>query len=155
MGHTKAIGKTVKPLLLIDPPRRIVKLDFDTAKARGLREAASNQAMPTGAPVSGDGSLSGTSPLVCLQAKDRGSICRRLLIEEEDRQLADLSISHDGEYAIAVCMALDEAPGRYPEPFIDDGTGEPIHEPEWGDHGFGKPSEGAAAKLLRGSCRGV
>lgn len=134
------MGNTVKPLLLIDPPRRIVKMDFVTAKARGLREAALNQAMLTGAPVSGDGSLSGTSPLPRLEAKGKDFICRRLLIKEEDRQLADLSISHDGDYAIAVCMALDEAPDGYPEPVMDDGTGEPIHEPVWGDNGFGKPT---------------
>lgn len=134
------MGNTVKPLLLIDPPRRIVKMDFDTAKARGLREAALNQAMLTGTPVSGGGSLSETLPLPRLEVKVRGFICRRLLIKEEDRQLADLSISHDGDYAIAMCMALDEAPDGCFEPVMDDGTGEPIHEPEWGDNGFGKPT---------------
>lgn len=37
-------------------------------------------------------------------------------------------------------MALDELRGETEEgksePIVDDGTGEPIHEPLWGDKGF-------------------
>lgn len=60
-------------------------------------------------------------------------------MREDERQIAEISISHDGDYAIAVCMALDEAPKDMEEDteFIDDdGSGEPIHEPVWGDVGF-------------------
>ena len=64
---------------------------------------------------------------------------RRRLILDEERQEADLSISHDGDYAIAVCLALDEevdSIGHENKPVLDDGKGEPIHEPEYGDAGF-------------------
>ena len=64
---------------------------------------------------------------------------RRLLILDEERQEADLSISHDGDYAIAVCLALDEemdSVGHEYKPVVDDGNGEPIHEPEYRDTGF-------------------
>lgn len=70
---------------------------------------------------------------------EQRTFIRQARIKEEDRQVAELSISHDGEYAVAVCMALDEpreeTEGKS-EPIIDDGTGEPIHEPVWGDKGF-------------------
>ena len=63
--------------------------------------------------------------------------CR--LIRDEERQEADLSISHDGDYAFAVCLALNEdvdAVGHEYSPIVDDGNGEPIHEPQYGDSGF-------------------
>ena len=64
---------------------------------------------------------------------------RRRLIRDEERQEADLSISHDGEYAFAVCLALNEevdSIGHEDKPVLDDGSGPPIHEPEYGDTGF-------------------
>lgn len=60
-------------------------------------------------------------------------------MKEEERQTAELNISHDGDYAVAVCLALDEASKEKEgdgEPIVDDGSGEPIHEPIWGDRGF-------------------
>ena len=59
-------------------------------------------------------------------------------IRQEDSQIAELSISHDGNYATAVCIALDEdTTGAVDtEPITDGGLGEPIHEPEWGDRGW-------------------
>lgn len=68
---------------------------------------------------------------------------RRAKIADEDRQLADVSISHDGKYAMAVCIALDEAfhPDQEKPAIIDDGTGEPLHEPEWADEGWFSPRE--------------
>lgn len=63
---------------------------------------------------------------------------RRARVREDERQVAELNISHDGDYSIAVCMALDQAPEEMEgDEFIDDdGSGEPIHEPVWGDIGF-------------------
>ena len=112
-------------------------MSITTAITRGLRGAPLQRNTTTRKLLSGtDGSSSEADTSETLPLRHR----RRLLIQEEDRQLADLSISHDGEYAIAVCLALDEVCGEDPEPIIDDGTGEPIHEPEWGDVGFGKKS---------------
>ena len=55
----------------------------------------------------------------------------------EDRQIAEVSISHDGDYAVATCLAVDEpAKQTYNWPLIDDGSGDPIHEPAWADDGW-------------------
>jgi len=122
-------------------------MSIETAIARGLREAALNRKMSIGDTLSGaDGAHFGEdiSELLSLpfgKTTYRRIIRRRLLIKEEDKQLADLSISHDGEYAIAVCMALDEASDEHPDPVIDHGIGKPIHEPEWGDLGFSNKSK--------------
>ncbi|MCJ1252026.1 hypothetical protein MMC30_009264 [Trapelia coarctata] len=147
LGDLEVSGKMTKPLILIDPPRRIVKMDIETAIARGLQEAALYRKMSIGDTLSRYDEVppgedtSTIPPLSCRESGSRHIIHRRLLVKEEDKQLADLSISHDGEYAIAVCMALDEASDEHPEPVIDDGTGETIHEPEWGDEGFGTKSK--------------
>ena len=76
---------------------------------------------------------------------DQGKIFyqRSKLYTEEDQQVAELSISHDGDIAMAVCMALDDAgSGETLDcPIIDHGSGDPVHEPEWGDRGFLDMSE--------------
>ena len=54
----------------------------------------------------------------------------------EDRRLADVTISHEGQYAIAVCQALDELHVQDSTPIIDTSNGEPLHEPQYGDQGF-------------------
>lgn len=63
---------------------------------------------------------------------------RGLRIKDDERQIAEINISHDHDYAVAVCMALDEkASSEGPLDYIvDDGSGECIHEPEWGDEGW-------------------
>lgn len=63
---------------------------------------------------------------------------RRVKVSSQDRQLADLSVSHDGEYAVAVCLALNEMvdDAHQKQVIVDDGTGDPIHEPEWADDGW-------------------
>jgi hypothetical protein len=49
--------------------------------------------------------------------------------------MADVSISHDGDYAIAVVQALDvQSPPT--QKLSDDGRGKPIHVPRAGDLGF-------------------
>lgn len=65
-------------------------------------------------------------------------IVRRARIKDEEQQIAEISISHDGDYSVAVCMALDEPLKRKNavEYLVDDGLGEPLHEPEWGDEGW-------------------
>ncbi|KAI4169866.1 MAG: hypothetical protein LQ343_005415 [Gyalolechia ehrenbergii] len=58
--------------------------------------------------------------------------------KDEERQIAEISISHDHGYAVAVCMALDEKTnlGGSVDYIVDDGSGESVHEPEWGDEGW-------------------
>ena len=73
---------------------------------------------------------------------DDGSyLTRRLLVKDEDRRIAELSITHEDTVAVAVCMAWqdpseEEMIGELAQPVVDDGTGESIHEPAWGDRGF-------------------
>lgn len=53
--------------------------------------------------------------------------------------MVDISISHEDDYAVAVCLALSELtedPVAETEAIIDHGSGEAIHEPELGDRGF-------------------
>lgn len=62
---------------------------------------------------------------------------RRSRVKESDRQVAEINISHDGDYAIAVCMAFDP-PGSIVQEktIVDNGEGLPLHEPQWGDEGW-------------------
>ena len=61
---------------------------------------------------------------------------RKLLVTEKERQTVDISISHDGDYAIAICLAVDDVQEQDLEPITDKGIGDAIHEPEWRDRGF-------------------
>lgn len=65
-------------------------------------------------------------------------VLRKRLVKMDDRQVAELSISHDGPYVIAVCMACDEEVKELEGPIYlaDDGSGDPMHEPIWGDRGW-------------------
>lgn len=145
-----------KPLLLVDPPRRYVLMNEEVTKSRGLQglstefgSAIKMQSrhgtgiMPTlSAQYYGD-IVDGEF----LESKDRNATTffrRRAKVAMEDRQVAELSISHDGEYAMAVCIASDDSTLDPEEkPFIiDDGSGDPIHEPEWADEGWFDPTTG-------------
>lgn len=52
--------------------------------------------------------------------------------------MAELSISHDGPYVIAVCIAVDEEVKGSESPLYlaDVGSGDAMHEPVWGDRGW-------------------
>ena len=71
-------------------------------------------------------------------ASTKQFVLRKRLVQEKDRQVAELSISHDGPYATAVCMALDQESEDFGTPvfILDDGSGSPLHEPIWGDRGW-------------------
>ena len=58
-------------------------------------------------------------------------------IKVRDRQEADVTISHDGEYVVAFVQALDEPLPNSGETeiIIDDGEGPQMHEPLAGDRG--------------------
>ena len=107
-------SRSQKPVMLIDPPCREVVMSFGVARKRGLKEATSK----------GDSQSSRT-------------FVRREAVKEYTRRVAEVNISHDGDYAIAVCMATDEPveDSEKLDPIVDDGTGDPIHEPEYGDEG--------------------
>ena len=108
---------------LIDPPCDIILMDERIAQLRSLRGFSPlTQLMPKGPRV---------------EIAGRMYQKRRSKIEESERQAARISISHDREYATAMCIALDQ-PSRETSSklVIDDGQGSPLHEPDWGDEGW-------------------
>ncbi|MCJ1284491.1 hypothetical protein MMC26_003823 [Xylographa opegraphella] len=133
---------TIKPIVLISPPTRLVIMNTLTAEKRGLKDVASerNQAASSRA-------LTEVPLRIRTLAQNLGFrieeplFLRQVMIKEEDKRLADVSISHDGEYATAVCLALDEEIEEVLEPLADFGDGDPLHEPQWGDRGFGEAVE--------------
>ena len=126
----------LKPIALIDPPSRAVLIRGSVAMQRGLKGLSStkDKSFIGAYDMSLPGEHSGKDD-PSLQSLVR---LRRMLVKEEERRLAEISITHDGNYAMAVCMALDETMERQDElnEVLDDGLGEPIHEPEWGDKGW-------------------
>jgi hypothetical protein len=132
---------------VIDPPTRMVQMNHRVATLRGLRGFRGDKEEP-GAMTDQQGHM---EPLKCEKegnGKQNGwrrlpmrqsFLSRRSLVKNEDKQIAQLSISHENSVAVAVCMAvLDASEGMTDEmePIIDNGSGDPIHEPAWGDHGF-------------------
>ena len=130
---------TVKPVILISPPTRLVIMNTLAAEKRGLRDVVSASKQAVSSRV-----LIKVPPRVRKFAHENGFLLdeplflRQQLTKEEDSRLADVSISHDGEYATAVCLALDEEIEKILDPIVDFGDGDPLHEPKWGDRGFGE-----------------
>ena len=138
---------TEKPSILIDPHRQDVVMNAAVANIRGLRTVS--------IPHAEEGVEEVPYSMHCRGAIMNGEFVetksdeaarlfkRRARTADEDRQLADVSISHDGKYAMAVCIALDEKTDnvQLKPPIIDDGTTNPLHEPEWGDEGWFGPED--------------
>ncbi|KAL9042475.1 MAG: hypothetical protein Q9214_003768, partial [Letrouitia sp. 1 TL-2023] len=125
-----------RPWALIRPATRNVVMDKKVAKTRGLDQFLT---LKIRGPV-----VDREIQLSRGRQNDSKYTERRLYAKEEDYQVAELSISHDVDYAVAVCMALDqpcEDVGPV-EPIFDDGSGEPIHEPILGDRGFIEDTQG-------------
>lgn len=127
-------GPKVK--VLIDPPSAIVTMDARVAWLRGLR----NSRLRWEREIESNASESPTGDLSDRASVDLGKIYSRYLrVKEEDRQVAEGSISHDGQFAVAICMALNENSEHSEQKIssiIDDGSGYPNYEPIWGDKGF-------------------
>ena len=137
---------TEKPSILIDPHRQDVVMNAAVAKIRGLRTVAIPRAEGVEeVPYSEHcrGVIMNGEFVETKSGEAARFFKRRARIADEDRQLADVSISHDGKYAVAVCIALDEKTDnvQLKPPIIDDGTTNPLHEPEWGDEGWFGPKD--------------
>ena len=119
---------------LVDPPVRTITMSEMVAALRGLR--GQNRAKR----VSGASLELGEEDDTPSTTSNGRVIKRRTLVQEEDKQIAEVNLSHDGGFAIAVCMALnnvdDDFGMRVTESIVDDGSGNPVHEPTWGDRGF-------------------
>ena len=137
-------AKKSKPVALIDPPTNTILINDRVANIRSLRGFVSrSQDLRKDALVSraehdrlfkskrfaNDHSRSSQ-----VESMGEDYIERRAKIDESERQIAEVNISHDGDTTVAVCMALDQSiPEKKLERIIDNGTSFPIHEPQWGD----------------------
>lgn len=130
-----------KPFLLIDPVPQYVLMDPQVAVSRGLRGFSSETpdgAMPGGSSQTVSGQLVDGNFISGRGPGTKEFVLRKRLVKMEDRQMAELSISHDGPYVIAVCMAVDEEVNGSESPLYlaDGGSGDAVHEPIWGDRGW-------------------
>lgn len=139
---------------IIDPPTRLVQMDQRVAILRGLRGFRGDEeeanVIRNGQVEQADPSMTMRNTRDRLVPSDGGFgipmhgppyLTRRSLVKDEERKIAELSITHEDTVAVAVCMSWRDPSeaqmiGELKIPIIDDGTGEPIHEPAWGDRGF-------------------
>lgn len=89
----KATRGSSKPFAVIDPPRQKIQVPVDIARMNGF----AIQVSPEARDLFGHNDQDVISVLVGPR------------IREEDRRIAQISISHDGPNVVVVCMALDEA----------------------------------------------
>ena len=122
-------GKRV--VALVDPECDTVVMTEDVAKMRGLRGLSPQSQAVYKGPLSTNGKQNEVPEGKSIYFK------RRSKVKESHRRVAEINISHDGDYATAVCMALD-SPQIHPElrRIVDYGDGPPMHEVEWGDDGW-------------------
>ena len=154
LGQTET-GNQFNLKAVIDPPTRLIQMDQRVAKLRGLRgfrgdEEQADIINGQAEPVDSSKTVKNSQDRVVpsdegLEISMHGPpyLTRRSLVKDEDRKIAELSITHEDTVAVAVCMAWQDSSeqqmiGDLEQPIIDDGTGEPIHEPTWGDRGFTK-----------------
>ncbi|MCJ1354434.1 MAG: hypothetical protein MMC33_004422 [Icmadophila ericetorum] len=131
----KSNPKAMSSVALIDPPRRPVRMNPDVAVTRGLREVYNllrientwSDDVTHSATITGQG-----------ESLTKEVFWRNLLVKEKDRQIAEISISHDAGCAVAVCLAANTVHSYLDElkPVVDDGKGPPMHEPEMDDAGY-------------------
>ena len=136
MTQVSVLRRGAKVTILIDPPCATITMDARIASLRGLKHSRLSRI----SRIESNASENSTGDLCNGTTVDLGKTYERsALIKEEDRQVAEGSISHDGRYAIAMCLALNESREHSDNnsgDIVDDGSGDPIHEPIWGDEGF-------------------
>ena len=136
--------------LIAPKPTTMVVMDSKVAKSRGLFMGRSRFWGIYGDIINGQFSPTPCSSIqdVSTAQKGRRFLLRRLKIEDDQQQIAEISISHDHDNAVAVCMALDEKtePMDTVTYVVDDGSGAPFHEPNWGDYGWLNPDHFSNSK---------
>ena len=130
----RQLSRDNKAVALVDPSCSTVEMNERVAELRGLRGFGPQSQGLSKGTLSAKSEDDETSPG---HGKQSAHFNRRRKIKESDRQIAELNISHDGDYAVAVCLTFD-SPNLHSEGrrIIDDGEGPPIHEPQWGDDGW-------------------
>ena len=137
---TSTVG-TRKLIALIDPPRDRIEMTPRIARERGLRGfVPQNDGLHKKALMTRE-ELGKDVPDLDDPKVHRGvHYYRGSRVEDSDRQIAEINISHDGDYAIAMCMAFDPPMSLVREKtVVDKGEGLPLHEPQWGDEGWLTP----------------
>ena len=135
---TQANNTISQLVALIDPVCDTIEMDERIASERRLRGfGPESQGLHRGALVGNADDREDAHGQDEALIKKAPRFHRRAKVRSSDRQVAKINISHDGDYAVAVCMAFDP-PGVKPEEkrIIDDGRGAPKHEPQWGDEGW-------------------
>lgn len=135
---TQASNTITQLVALIDPVCDTIEMDERVASERQLRGLGPrSQGLHKGALIGNADDSENTHGQDENLIKKVPRFHRRAKVIASDRQVAKINISHDGDYAVAVCMAFDP-PGMKPEEkrIADDGRGPPKHEPQWGDEGW-------------------
>ena len=110
---------------IISPPSRVVIMPKNVARIRGLNLEIQNDK-----PEDRDFFRTCFHHSKYLQNfLDKVPLYRREMSTDEDEQEARISISHDGNYATAVCIAVPLTWHEGPFRRFDRGTGRPIHKP--------------------------
>ena len=127
-----------KLVALIDPPCDRIEMHWRAATRRGLRGFVfKNCGLRKGALMTRDELRKEAQDLEPSEVEKGVHYYRRCRVKESDRQIAEINISHDGDYAIAVCMAFDPPNSTVQnKTIVDTGEGLPLHEPQWGDKGW-------------------
>ena len=131
-------GGGQKLIALIDPPIDRIEMLRTVATLRKLRGFG-----PRNYGLHKVALLSKEERLNEVQVSEVGTVhkgmhyYRRSRVRDSDKQVAEITISHDGDYAVAMCMAFDpQGPTVREKTIVDKGEGLPMHEPQWGDEGW-------------------
>lgn len=127
-----------KNIALIDPICNTILMDERIAQIRALRGLGPrSQGLHKGALIANSEIDDSMQHLSKDGSQEQRYYERRSKVKESDRQIAEINISHDGNFAVAVCLALDQPDlESKTERVIDNGDWLPIHEPQWGDEGW-------------------
>ncbi|CAD6570536.1 MAG: hypothetical protein ASARMPREDX12_003666 [Alectoria sarmentosa] len=131
-------GGAQKLIALIDPPSDRIEMIRRVAALRGLRGfGLPNYGLHKGTLMSKDELHKEVQDAEDGKVHRGAHYYRRSRVKESDRQVAEINISHDGDYAVATCMAFDPPWSMAQEKtIVDKGEGLPLHEPQWGDEGW-------------------
>ena len=137
-GTGTGTGQARKLIALIDPPSDRIEMSRSVASSRELRGfGRQNRGLHKGALMSKDELHKEEQDEKHGQVHREVHYYRRSRVKDSDRQVAEINISHDGDYAVATCMAFDPPVSMAPEQtIVDNGEGLSLHEPQWGDEGW-------------------
>ena len=139
-----------RPIMLIDPPNVLVCMSAEVARKRDINTNLAEQKIDAEKLQHWQKRGEVRKPFQDIKApkeerereegeleedKEQQIYWRYRKVDMEQRQEANVTISHDGEYAFAAVQVLDEPYPQANQPMIieDNGEGRAIHEPQYGD----------------------